>query len=56
MHTATFGMYLFQEGKHMNCQAVFLSFWLLSQDGKKNLVLHSFIQTVVFVCSFVLRF
>ena len=41
MHNATFGMYLFQEGKHMNCQAVFLSFWLLSQDGKKNLVLHS---------------
>ena len=55
MHTATFGMYLFQEGKHMKCQAVFLSFWLLSQDGKKNLVLHSDSCVCLFVCVEVLR-
>ena len=55
MHTASFGMYLFQEGKHMNCQAVFSSFWLLSQDGKKNLILHSDRCVCLFVCVGVLR-
>ena len=55
MHTATFAIYLFQEGKHMKCQAVFWGFWLLSQDGKKNLVLHSDSCVCLFICVEVLQ-
>ena len=35
--------------------SVFLSFWLLSQDGKKNLVLHSDSRVCLFLCVEVLR-
>ena len=48
MHTATFGIYLFQEGKHVKCQAVFFEFLVAKSRWKEKSCI-SFRQLCLFV-------